>query len=123
MSTKLPENVPVGHWLRPTLKKMDALPFDTDNWSTGAKRTDRNAVNRLIEVLTHILPLDAPPPSVVPTWAGGVQAEWHCNGVDLEISVNPGKSVEFYFNNGKDEREGIAQDDCAELKDYVRAIV
>ena len=123
MSTKLPENVPTGHWLRATLKKMDALPFDMDNWSAGAKRTDRKAVDQLMEVLAQILPDDAPPPSVVPTWVGGAQAEWHRNGVDLEISVNPGEAAGFYFSDGNDECEGCVVDDWAKLKEYAKTII
>ena len=123
MSTKLPENAPVGHWLNSTLKKMDSLPFDTDNWSAGAKRTDRNTVNQLVEVLARILPDNAPSPSVVPTWLGGAQAEWHRNGVDLEIFANPGKAIEYYFNDGNEEYEGCAFDDWPKLKEYAKSII
>ncbi len=127
MSTKLHEeyeNVSESHWLHPTLQRIRALPFHTDNWSTGARRTDPLAANQLIEVLEQILPNEAPPPSVVPTWLGGAQAEWHRNGVDLEISVNPGDVVECYFNNGNEEWEGVvAIGDWADLKEYARIII
>lgn len=126
MSTKLPEHkdAPESHWLRPTLQRIRSLPFHTDNWSTGARRTDPLAASRLIEILEQILPSEAPPPSVVPTWLGGAQAEWHRNGVDLEISVNPGGAVECYFNNGKDEWEGaVAAGDWAKLKECAKIIV
>ena len=123
MSTKLPENLSGNHWLGPTLQKVKALPFHTDNWSEGAKRTDQNAVDQLMEVLAQVLPHNAPPPSVVPTWLGGAQAEWHRNGVDLEISANPGEGVEFYFSDGNDECEGCALDDLAKLKEYAKSII
>ena len=99
------------------------LPFDTDNWSTDAKGTEPDAVRELLNVLLQILPDDAPVPDIVPTYLGGAQAEWHRKGVDLEISANPGEAVEYYFNNGDDEQEGIAGDDWAKLKEYARAIV
>ena len=99
------------------------MPFDKDDWSEGGKRTDRGAVDQLIEALSHILPDNAPPPSVVPTWLGGVQAEWHLNGVDLEISANPGEVVEYYFSDGNSESEGSAHDDVAKLKEYGKLIM
>ena len=102
---------------------MRALPFHTDNWSEGAKRTDWKAVNQLMEVLSQVLPDKAPPPAVVPTWLGGAQVEWHRNGVDLEISVNPGEAVEYYFSNGDDEWEGTVFDDWAKLKEYAKSII
>ncbi len=123
MSTKLPENAPRNNWLSPTWQKIRDLPFHTDNWSDGAKRTDRKAVNQLMEVLAQILPHNAPPPSVIPTWLGGAQAEWHRNGVDLEISVNPGEAAEYYFNNGDGEWEGAVLDDWAKLKECAKSIV
>ena len=99
------------------------MPFDKDNWSEGAKRTDQGAVDQLMEVLSLILPDNAPPPSVVPTWLGGAQAEWHRKGVDLEISANPGEAVEYFFNDGNSECEGCAFDDWAKLKEYAKLII
>ena len=123
MTPKPPESVSGNHWLGPTLQKIRALPFHKDNWSDGAKGTDKKAADQLMEVLTQILPDDAPPPSVVPTWLGGAQAEWHRKGIDLEISVNPGEAVEYYFSNGEEEREGCACGDLSKLKKYARSIV
>ncbi len=110
-------------WLIPTLQKISELPFNTDNWSTGAKRTERVSFGRLLKTLSQILPDDAPAPAIIPTWLGGAQAEWHRKGIDLEICANPGGAAEYFFCNGDDEREGIARDDWAELKQYARAIV
>ena len=123
MALELPENALGNDWLTPTWEKIRDLPFHMDNWSDGAKRTDRKTVYRLMEVLAQILPLNAPPPSVVPTWLGGAQVEWHRNGVDLEISVNPGEAVEYYFNSGEEEWEGYARNDLPKLKKFARSIV
>lgn len=123
MSTKLPGKLSGAAWLEETLNRMESLPFNKDNWSDGAKKTDRKAVDRLVEVLAQILPDDAPAPAIVPTWLGGVQAEWHRNGIDLEISANPREPVEYYFSNGEYERAGYALDDRTNLKDYAKSIV
>jgi hypothetical protein len=110
-------------WLQSTVEKSLTLPFHKDNWSNGAKRTERGAVQQLFNVLLSVLPDDAPTPDIVPTWLGGVQAEWHRNGVDLEVSVNPGEAVEYYFSSGDDEVGGKARDHWETLKEYSRSIV
>lgn len=123
MSTQLHEKLSGTVWFKETLNQIEALPFHDDNWADGAKKTDRKAVDHLVEVLAQILPDDAPPPSIVPTWLGGAQAEWHRNGIDLEISANPLKPVEYYFSNGEDEWEGYALDDRASLKNFAKSVV
>ena len=123
MSTNLPGKLLGPAWLKETLHRIEALPFHEDNWSQGAKKTDRRTVDNLVAVLVQILPDDSPPPAIVPTWLGGAQAEWHRNGIDLEITVNPGKAAEYYFNNGENEWEGCARDDLVTLKEYARLIV
>lgn len=117
------EASPVGaKWFNATVEKIIGLPFHTDNWSTGAKRTEGTSVTQLLATLFQILPDDAPAPTIIPTWLGGAQAEWHLKGVDLEIYANPGEAVEYYFNNGDDEREGIARNDWAKLREFARTI-
>lgn len=123
MSTRLPGELLRTTWLKTTLIRIEALPFHEDNWADGATKTDRKAADLLVEVLAQILPDDAPAPEIVPTWLGGAQAEWHRNGVDLEISANPRKPAEYYFSNGKEEREGYALDDQTKLKAYAKSIV
>ncbi len=96
---------PLPNWLEPTILRMLDLPWDDDNWNDDAKRTDPVAAANLFRLLTSILDDAAPPPSIVPTWRGGVQAEWHKNGVDLEIEVDPTEPGEYYFHSSTEEYE------------------
>ena len=112
-----------NNWFISTYYKMVELLARSDIGITGANPTDPSAIEHLLSALLRILPDDACPPAIVPTWLGGVQAEWHRNGVDLEISANPGAVVEYYFSDGDDEREGIVKDDWANLINYARKIV
>ena len=109
-------------WFPATVDALEALPLDTDGWSTGATRTQPEAVERLLQVLTEILDSQAPPPSIVPTHAGGVQAEWHRNGVDLEIEVTPAGAVEYYFRSPLEEHEERAVGDLSALSQYAQAV-
>ena len=72
--------------------------------ASGGKGNDR-----LSEILKVILDEQAPPPSIVPTWVGGIQAEWHHNGIDLEIEVSPNGNVEYFFKSPDTEYEGFGK--------------
>lgn len=109
-------------WFSATVDALDALPLGTDGWATGATRTQPEAVERLLQVLTDILDSEAPPPSIVPTHTGGVQAEWHCNDVDLEIEVTPAGAVEYYFRSPLEEREARVVRDLSALVRYAQAV-
>ena len=109
-------------WFSATLDALDALPVGTDGWATGATRTQPAAVERLLQVLTEVLDSQAPPPCIVPTHEGGVQAEWHCNDIDLEIEVTPAGSIEYYFRSPLEEREERVKGDLSALAQYAQAV-
>ena len=92
-------------WFEPTIQAMLALPWDDNNWNDDAKPADPNAVANLLILLASILDDAAPTPIIVPTWRGGVQAEWSRNGVDLEIEADPDGALEYYFRSATEEYE------------------
>ena len=92
-------------WLRPTIRRMLTLPWDNDNWNDDARPTDPAAAANLLLLLASILDDTAPTPIIVPTWRGGVQAEWHTNGVDLEIEVDPTEPAQYSFCGHTDDEE------------------
>ncbi len=83
----------------------------------------RPAVVGMLTILIEFLDSRTPPPSVVPTWNGGVQVEWHRNGVDLEIEVSPAGDAEYFFASPDEEREGMAWDEIERLTEYARTIL
>lgn len=110
-------------WLYPTLRAMAALPWWTDNWGSGATRTQIRAMASMLEILVAILDSQAPPPAVVPTWNGGVQVEWHRSGIDLEIEVDPAGNIEYFFKSPDEECEGRSNGDFSQLSEYARAVI
>ena len=75
-------------WAEPTLRAVGGLftlPTDWDSY--GARAPDPACVLAAWQMLTAVMRDDTPPPAVVPTARGGVQLEWHRNGVDLEVEV------------------------------------
>ena len=109
-------------WFIPTLQAIAALPWATDKWASGSKRTQKPAVDNMLEILGEALDSRTPPPSVVPTWRGGVQVEWHRNGIDFEIEADPGGEIEYFFKSPAEEREGRAWDDLNQLVKYAKAV-
>jgi hypothetical protein len=69
-----------------------------EDWNShGARQVSADAVAESIALLRDIVTDDLPEPAVVPTVDGGVQFEWHEQGIDLEIAVAPGGRGRAFF--------------------------
>jgi hypothetical protein len=79
------------------------LPVNWDSY--GARRIDLEAVQVGIWVLSNYVPPDSPAPHVVPTSRGGIQIEWHTQGVDLEIEVLSADSLQVFYENQTEQAE------------------
>lgn len=114
-----------GAWLPGTLRALGGLPWGGDNWgSVGSKRTDEKAVSQILSLLLAILDDNAPTPSVVPTWEGGVQVEWHRNHIDLEIEAMPSGSVEYFYHGPDGEcEERVSENDLDEVRQLAHKLV
>lgn len=77
-----------------------------------------------IHVLAQFLTIDTPAALVVPTVHGGVQLEWHTNGVDLEIYVESSKEVTFFAERvGSEESfEGALLSNERELASWLERL-
>ena len=87
-------------WFSEVISRCNHLLSLSENWDTyGAKKININAVVDMVDILSEIMSLDMPMPSVVPTNTGNVQLEWHARGIDLEIEVAPNKHVDVFFED------------------------
>ena len=109
-------------WFDPTIQAMLALPWDNDNWNDNAVATHPWAAAALLVTLVHVLDDTAFPPAIVPTWRGGVQAEWSRNGVDLEIAADPDGALEYYFRSATEEYEEPALPNIERLTQLARSV-
>lgn len=114
---------PPPQWLQPTLRRMLNLPWDDHNWNDDAKPTDPAAAANLLLLLATILDDAAPPPYIVPTWRGGVQAEWSAAAIDLEIEVDPNGDVTYFYESSTEEYEGPLCDDIERLIRCARCLL
>jgi len=99
------------------LKIVDAMKLP-DNWDGyGAKSVDSLAAGAALNVLLNVLPRDIPTPSIVPTPKGGIQLEWHCNSVDLEIEAMPDEHLSVWFSDllTGDDAEELLRDNFQPL--------
>lgn len=101
-------------WLNKTITELIGLMRLPRDWSSDCpKRIEHKAIEKIIALLLVILEPDSPPPSVVPTRRGGVQVEWHQNGIDLEIEATSSDKLEYYFSGPRGDREGTIGEDRA----------
>jgi len=55
----------------------------------------RNAI-RAVQLLFELLGSVTPQPIVVPTPRGGIQLEWHTQGVNIEVYINSPTDISFF---------------------------
>jgi len=73
----------------------------------------------MLDILTAVLRNDTEAPAVVPSAGGHLQAEWHTNGVDLEVEVLSPTSVAVYYRDQNGQWDQLLSRD---LKSLVEAI-
>jgi hypothetical protein len=94
------EGVSAPAWLERTLERLNHLLTLPPNWdSYGGKCIYLDDVLRALRLLAAVMGDRTPPPQIVPTSKGGVQLEWHEQGIDLEIEVATGSSVLASFED------------------------
>ena len=104
----------VAEWLGSVRATLDRLGSLGDGWdSYRGSPINPRAAEAVLSVLTGVADWDTPEPSVVPTSIGGVQVEWHRNGLDLELEVMPsGDAFGLFFCDAgtghEEERELVA---------------
>ena len=111
-------------WLNPTMEAIMALPWEEKNLPDDRQPPEPGAAAQLLWAMIDVLEVNTiPPTSIVPTSRGGVTAEWHVNGYDLDIVSDPDGSVLYYFldPNG-DEYEGPGEESMQEIRNFVHSL-
>ena len=111
-------------WLGPTTAAMSRLPWFEENLPDGRTPPQPAAAAGLLWLLVRALDDDTiPPTGIIPTWRGGVSAEWHVNGFDLEVTCEPDGALEYNFAGpGIEEYEGPVDETLAQLRQHVRML-
>lgn len=96
------------------------LPENWDSYGARAPRWD--AANNLVAVLASIMQRKTPSPSIVPSAEGHFQAEWHRNGIDLEVEVVAPTKILVSYTDSQDEWEDELDFDFTRLVSAVKKL-
>ena len=105
---------PLPNWFDPLVQGfVDALVLPP-NWdSYHAVAIDPKIVHYAMNFIETVLGPSTPAPRVVPLTSGGLQLEWHRNGIDLEVVFDQGEEPFFYCKNrvtGEESEHDLPQD-------------
>jgi len=112
-------------WLERAEARMTSLLQLTENWdSYGASAVDPTRVVDALRLVLDIIGPNTPAPAFVPTRSGGVQFEWHENGIDLEVEVESPFECGVYLLDGEsgDEYELTLRHDLSRLVEFVNKL-
>jgi len=91
---------PVPQWFTDAASSVTnllRLPFGWDSYS--AKPIDPRSAKAALDFLASLIGKQVQAPQIVPTVSGGIQLEWHQNGIDLEIEISASGSEKVYFED------------------------
>jgi hypothetical protein len=88
---------PIPAWVLPTAEAFAGVLELPPGWNSyNARAVDPRTIESAGRLLASVMEESTPPPAVVPTVRGGVQLEWHRNGLDIEIAINPSLPIAVY---------------------------
>lgn len=91
-------------WLVPVLSQLFEFVALPENWdSYGGRPLTRENLEVALQVLEQVMEVDTEPPWVVPLPSGGVQFEWHREGLDAEIVIDRASSMVLITTETGDE--------------------
>ena len=73
------------------------MPPNCDSY--GALPIEPRSAAIAFDILSESVNRGTPRPTIVPTIQGGVQLEWHTDGIDLEVKIGPGAKVHIFFED------------------------
>lgn len=106
------------NWFEDALQKMAELLSLEENWdSYGAPRIDSCIVESVAQLLSALTKSWVPKPWICPTVRGGVQIEWHTNGIDIEIEYLSPTKVSVLSDGplGEEEWEGRITENTSKI--------
>lgn len=105
-SANLPNYKNPPEWLKEAEETLRGFATFPEGWdSYGAKSPEPHVVDAAIELLHRIVQHNTLKPAIVPTNRGGIQIEWHTQGVDLEIEMTPHGGIRLLYDNPHEDAE------------------
>jgi hypothetical protein len=109
-------------WFDPLMQGLVDLLTLPPNWNSyGAGTIEPKAVHDAMNFINGLLGPTSPAPRVVPLSSGGLQLEWHRQGVDLEVVFDRDEQAFFNFRNRVSREE--SEYALPENSDLLRSII
>lgn len=82
-------------WVTKALTRMVEVAYLDQDWDgRGSTKPSLDTLSYAMDVLIHVMPWNAPTPSIVPLGHGGIQMLWHTVSFELEVEiVDPGTII------------------------------
>jgi len=91
---------PLPSWFDPLMQGFVDLLTLAPNWNSyGAGKIVQKVVQEAMNFVAGLLGTSSPAPRIVPLSSGGLQIEWHRQGIDLEIVFDRDGQPFFYYRN------------------------
>lgn len=85
-------------WLLGVVAELNKIADLPSNWdSYDALPVPQRTLEHALQVIAQLMDIDTLPPQVGATVDGGVEFEWHRNGMDLEVQILAPFQVHMYF--------------------------
>jgi hypothetical protein len=98
----VPDRINSSTWFQPTLQGLDDLQSLTrQTWGDRDVATKPQFVVELLRFMIDALDSHAAPPSLAPLNEGGIQAEWHRGGLDVEVLFSPDREEQGVYVHDK----------------------
>lgn len=89
-----------------TIAALNGLADLPARWNSyDAAPIDLETIAVACDLVQSAMLVSTPPPSVVPTVRGGVQLEWHRNGIDFEIRIDSPSQASIFVEDSDGEHE------------------
>jgi hypothetical protein len=112
-------------WATPVLQSLAERWGARPGWdSYEAKPTSPQLAAKLLNIFSDLMQEGSALPHITPLSDGGVQAEWHNQGKDLEIVVPAdGDPTYYYFDQAtNEEEEGDLDPNYARVQDLIGGV-
>lgn len=106
-------------WLSYVEKRLNELLLLSDNWDRQGGNAIRYDVACFAVVfMNDVLNTNTSAPQIVPLASGGIQLEWHKNGIDLEVEIAAPNEIYVVFQDTllpKDDFDDALKSDYSSL--------
>jgi len=112
-------------WAAPVLESLAERWGVQAGWdSYQAKPTNPQIVAKLLNIFSDLMREGSAVPTITPLADGGIQAEWHNHGRDLEIVVSVDACPTYYYYNHltTSEEEGPLEPNYSHVQDLIEEV-